>query len=669
MAASVLLALSCFAPGTSAFWRLPCLNPLLIERADPIVNSGAVAGHLHTIMGGNGFNFTMDYDDARSSTCSSCTVTADSSNYWIPTLYYQAQNGTFTSVPQLGGATIYYLPRRGTDSEKVLAFPPGFRMLAGDPRLRNYTDVPEQSAIKYACLNFSGDGGPKTHGFPQRNCPNGYRHQIFFPSCWDGKNLDSPNHKSHMAYPDGVTMGSCPSTHPVRLVSIFYEVIYETNLFSDQWYSSTAPFVLSNGDPTGYGLHGDFVNGWDVDILQKAIDNCNSTSGVIEECLEFEYYETERVRNCYLPRRVDEPTEGLLSKLPGCNPVQMGPEMATPQSNCGATTEIGPPETFSTDVSSRGWSYLGCSMDDLDNRTFPIRGANSTMTNEMCIDFCISQGANYAGTQYGKECYCGNSAPPADRIGFAKCAMPCAGDPAQTCGDSKKLSVYTKDVSSAASSSEATTAATSSFPSTIAAPSSSSTITTAATMVSSIPKTFGSSPVVTSSTISLSFAVFGLTGTESVSEAPSTTTAMTTSIAGTTSSSKATGTAVPAATPSGIIAGWVSKGCWIDPINPRALKTWGYWNEKITTSGCIKWCDLKGYKYAGTEYAGQCFCSNTLATSGGAQPDSDCNMPCEGNPAENCGGSARLNLFEKTGGTVKREPYSYRGHRYRHLKA
>lgn len=56
-----------------------------------------------------------------------------------------------------------------------------------------------------------------------------------------------------MAYPDGVTGGTCPPTHPVKFVSIFYEVIYETNKFSDQWYDSTAPFVLSNGDPTGYG--------------------------------------------------------------------------------------------------------------------------------------------------------------------------------------------------------------------------------------------------------------------------------------------------------------------------------------------------------------------------------------------------------------------------------
>ncbi|KAH8147591.1 uncharacterized protein LAJ45_08419 [Morchella importuna] len=551
----------------------------------------------------------MDYDTARGSTCSSCTVTDDFSNYWIPSLFYRAQNGTFTPVSQIGGATIYYLQRRANDSEKLFAFPPGFRMLAGNPMLRNYTDVPEQQAISYSCLDYSGGGGPETGGFPQRNCANGYRLQVFFPSCWDGENLDSPDHKSHMAYPDGVTGGTCPPTHPIRFISIFYEVIYETNKFSDQWYDSTAPFVLSNGDPTGYGLHGDFVNGWNVDVLQSAIDDCNSESGVIEECPHFKYFDTVKVQNCYIPPRIDEPTEGLLQKLPGCNPVQEGPENATPQTDCGAPTEIGSPKSYGTDVSSRGWSYLDCVMDDLDNRTFPIRGTNSTMTNEMCIDYCVSKGAIYAGTQYGEECYCGTNAPPADRMGFAKCGMPCAGNSTQVCGDAAKLSVYTKNVSPIAGSGVQSV------------PAMSSSSATIATTNSSPPSSFitsSSSSTVTPTSTSLSFAVFGLTDTVTVSKALSTTTTInrsstTTSVVGTASDSGATITSLPSAIPSEILTGWVSKGCWVDPVNPRALETWGYWGEKITTSGCINWCDSKGFIYAGTEYAGQCFCSNDFA--------------------------------------------------------
>lgn len=42
-------------------------------------------------------------------------------------------------------------------------------------------------------------------------------------SQWDGKNLYKPD-QSHMAYPiENFQGGDCPSTHPVHLVSLFYE--------------------------------------------------------------------------------------------------------------------------------------------------------------------------------------------------------------------------------------------------------------------------------------------------------------------------------------------------------------------------------------------------------------------------------------------------------------
>lgn len=108
-ASSALVAALLAISPADAFWRLPCKAPLVTERADPIVSPGKPAGHSHTIMGGNGFGFDMDYASTQASTCSSCTVTKDFSNYWVPSLYYMGQNGSFTSVDQVGGGLIYYL--------------------------------------------------------------------------------------------------------------------------------------------------------------------------------------------------------------------------------------------------------------------------------------------------------------------------------------------------------------------------------------------------------------------------------------------------------------------------------------------------------------------------------------------------------------------------------
>lgn len=87
-----LVALAALSTPTAAFFRLPCGAPIVVQRADPIVNPGALSGHVHTIMGGNGFGFEMDYKSTQKSTCSSCIVTQDMSNYWVPTLYYKVSN-------------------------------------------------------------------------------------------------------------------------------------------------------------------------------------------------------------------------------------------------------------------------------------------------------------------------------------------------------------------------------------------------------------------------------------------------------------------------------------------------------------------------------------------------------------------------------------------------
>lgn len=101
--------LGLIAAPAAAFWRLPCKSPIVVERADPIVNSGTVSGHQHTIMGGNAFDFQMAPNAPNSSTCSSCTVLGDYSNYWTPNMWFHHQNGSFESVNQIGGATVYYL--------------------------------------------------------------------------------------------------------------------------------------------------------------------------------------------------------------------------------------------------------------------------------------------------------------------------------------------------------------------------------------------------------------------------------------------------------------------------------------------------------------------------------------------------------------------------------
>jgi hypothetical protein len=151
-------------------------------------------------------------------------------------------------------------------------------MLAGDPSKRSYGGDFASQAVSFACL---GQSQAETNAMPNYNCPGGLRAQVFFPSCWDGVNLDSSDHKSHMSYPStgAYNSGGCPSTHPVQLISLFYEVLYDTNQFANSWYGSSHPFVFANGDPTGYGFHGDFVSTSQA-IYHVFADLINSSSTV-----------------------------------------------------------------------------------------------------------------------------------------------------------------------------------------------------------------------------------------------------------------------------------------------------------------------------------------------------------------------------------------------------
>jgi hypothetical protein len=253
-----------------------------------------------------------------------------------------------------------------------------------------------------------------------------------------------------MAYPSQYNSGFCPDSHPKRFVSIFYEVTFKVDAFKDMWYGDSQPFVLSTGDTTGYGFHGDFLNGWDVPTLQRAVTECRADSGVIEDCHVFDFFTIDFSNGCKVFSSIDEQTSGVLTALPGCNQITSGPEMATASSGCGAVTTFGTPEYNYVDfTASKGFEYVGCGFD-FAGKARTLDGASTTsdsMTNSACLDFCTSKGFSIAGTEYSRECYCGNSIadhrmPITGLVG--SCNMPCTGDATQTCGGAGTISLYKK---------------------------------------------------------------------------------------------------------------------------------------------------------------------------------------------------------------------------------
>jgi hypothetical protein len=116
-------------------------------------------------------------------------------------------------------------------------------------------------------------------------------------------------------------------------------------------------------------------------------------------------------------------------------------------------TPTGQPDLFA-DVTDQGWAFVGCAPeegpanDGHSVRTLPndLLGFD-LMTNELCVAHCGSLGYKFAGSEYSRECWCGNSYLPTRQPGttvasLATCNMRCGGDPNQWCGGRGWLSMY-----------------------------------------------------------------------------------------------------------------------------------------------------------------------------------------------------------------------------------
>ncbi|OAA66090.1 Carbohydrate-binding WSC [Cordyceps fumosorosea ARSEF 2679] len=276
--------------------------------------------------------------------------------------------------------------------------------------------------------------------------------------------------------------------------------------------------------------------------------------------------------------------------------------------------------------------------------------ADDAMTLEKCMAFC--HGYNYWGTEYGRECYCGNSLGAGSAaVPIDQCNMVCGGDPSEYCGAGNRLELYSTTVSIT------TPTGTLAHKPTIAPYTMVGCWAEGATN-RALNNGGTSSPSMTNEKCADFCKAYRYFGTEYGSEchcgsylADDSKAApladcnmlcagdqfeycgasnrlelyMNPNIAG----------GAPEQPPA---AGDFSLvGCQTEGNNTRALAGASTAADNMTNEVCATFC--KDYEYFGTEYGRECYCGNALATSSAASPKTDCGMLCGGSNVQYCGGS------------------------------
>ena len=244
-----------------------------VSTDDPIVHPRMPGrSHSHTFFG----NVSTDAYSTRASLLAArttCSARGDTAAYWVPTLFV---NGRELRPAK---AQFYYVLR---GYRELHPFPPGLRIVAGDAS----SIRPQSTRVTYwAC------GGPGVHArvsstaptcgvirahpkgifkpcttcaarrLPVRNVKTFLEVHVDFPDCWDGTRLDSPDHKSHMAYSRNYR---CPTSHPVKVPLIRTTIRYPI-------VDGSAVTLASGGQ---FSAHADFLNAWDQRTLAKLVAAC-----------------------------------------------------------------------------------------------------------------------------------------------------------------------------------------------------------------------------------------------------------------------------------------------------------------------------------------------------------------------------------------------------------
>ncbi|GLZ35994.1 hypothetical protein Lesp02_81810 [Lentzea sp. NBRC 105346] len=163
---------------------------------------------------------------------------------------------------------------RGSPVGKVVAMPKFLRILYGDAKVGQ--NGPKNAKDSWTCSGF--EDKVLINKYPI--CPKGSKVKRIhdFPSCWDGKNIDSAKHREHIIYPDA--NGKCKKGFkavPQLRITLTYNIpqdVQKAGLYA------VDSFPEEEHNP--FSDHDDFANVMSQSIMNRVV-NCINTGKTCKE--------------------------------------------------------------------------------------------------------------------------------------------------------------------------------------------------------------------------------------------------------------------------------------------------------------------------------------------------------------------------------------------------
>ncbi|SNX57953.1 uncharacterized protein DUF1996 [Streptomyces sp. TLI_55] len=246
----------------------------------PGVSNGA--HHLHDYVG-NQSNDAFASDQELAGAQSTCQNQGDKSSYFWPVLRLQngtqdfdqnkdggGKEGNVGKILQASQAQIKFV---GNKKGNVVAMPTALRIITGDAKA--FVNGNANANVNWSCTGF--ENKVQLHDkYPI--CPQGSQvvRTTNFQSCWDGKNIDSANHRTHVAFVQAD--GSCANGFkaiPQLQVRLVYNVP-APKLQNGQVIQPYAVDTFPENLHKPITDHNDFINFFSTNLMNKMVNCINS---------------------------------------------------------------------------------------------------------------------------------------------------------------------------------------------------------------------------------------------------------------------------------------------------------------------------------------------------------------------------------------------------------